>query len=332
MNILKMYKQVLAILLISVLFVGCSSKSKNNTDGNGTNNPTTQENEDGFGGADQNVTVGETFTVTANSTLDGEVSYVWKEGNTTLSNEASYTGTLDKGEHILTVTATNSDGKTESDTVSIKVGKYVISRAYTDNDGDGIIDTVRIYTYDAETGKLLSIAVYSNVNGEREPEKNGMTPIETVTYIYDADGNRIGTTTKDKDGNVIPDNTPEPTNETPTKPTKTDNLVDGTGNVVTTDSLGTKRTFTYENGRLVSGKAEYKNGTTKDYTYEYDEKGNWIKETVIHKDSDGNTTNTETISYDDKGNVIKVEHDTNGDGIADKTTSTEYEYLFIWKY
>jgi hypothetical protein len=346
MNVLKFYKQALAILLISILFAGCSSKSKNNNE-SGSNNPATeqetaaQENdleasEVGFGGADQNVTEGQPFTVTASkpSTLEGEITYEWSENDTVLATEAEYTGTLDKGEHILTVKATDASGKTKSDTVSIKIGKYVISRACTDEDGDGIIDTVRVYTYN-ENGKLVSIEVYTNVNGEEEPEKNGMTPSETVTYSYDENGNQIGMTIKDKDGNVVdpnPNNDTESTNETPTKATQTNTLVDGTGNIITTDAKGTKRTFTYENGILVSGKAEYTNGTTKEYTYGYDEVGNWIKETVIYKDAEGNITDTETITYDDKGNVVKVEHDKDGDGIADTATSTKYKYLFIWKY
>jgi len=346
MNIFKFYKQTLAILLVSFLFVGCSNKSKS-TYGDGTNNPTNQDgsgtnndgngtnNSDGIAGADQNVTVDTPFTVTSGtSNLDGALTYVWTEGDTQLGTDAAYTGTLGKGEHILTLTITNDKGETESDTVSIKVGKYVISRSYTDQNGDGTIDTVRIYTYD-EDGKLISIVVYTNVNGEREPEKNGMTPHETVTYTYDAEGNLTGTETKDKDGNnVVPNKPTEPVTETPIKPTTTNNVdAEGNGDVTTTDDKDTKRTFTYKNGILVSGKAEYADGTTKDYTYVYDENGNWITETVSHKDTNGNVTKVETITKDTNGNVTKVEVDTDGDGIADKaTTSTEYDYLFLWKY
>jgi len=62
MKTLNLYKYLIAALFISVVFTGCSNKS----DGiDGINENSTEV---GFAGADQNVTVGTPFTVTANST------------------------------------------------------------------------------------------------------------------------------------------------------------------------------------------------------------------------------------------------------------------------
>jgi YD repeat-containing protein len=274
MNIFKCYKQAFSIVLLSLLFVGCSSKS-------------------------------------SKSSLGTETTPTALDGNTTTAQDGNETSGLESEANI----CKNDEEK-------------VISRAYTDLDGDGTIDSVRVYAYDKD-GKILSIAVYAGVNGERDPENNGMTPVESVTYAYDDSGNKIGTTSIDKDGNEILNNLTEIIPEMPIAPSINTNLdADGSGNVTTTYK-GTTRTFTYENKILVSGKAEYENGRIKEYTYGYDEKGNRISETVNHKDKDGNIVDTETITYDDNGNTVKVEHDTDGDGIADSSTTAEYEYTCI---
>jgi len=322
MKTLNLYKYLIAALFISLLFTGCSDKSK------GLN----AETEVGFAGVDQNVTVGTPFTVTANSTLDGDIGYIWTDENgTELSTEASYTGTLGQGEHTLTATATSSNAQTQSDTVSIKVGKYFIKRAYTDEDG-GTIDTVQIYTYDAE-GKLLQIATYANVNGEREPEKNGITP-SIERYNYDANGNLTGTTIIDKDGkettNMPSINSGYLSTSTPVTVSNPD---DSTTKTISYDTSGdgnkdTTLTLTSdENGNIVSGT---RSGPDGNFTmkYESDENGKIIKEVAKNED----TGEIITTSYDDKGNIIKVETDTNGDGTVNSTSSTEYEYIFMWKY
>jgi len=322
MKTLNLYKYLIAALFISLLFTGCSHKSK------GSNS----ETEVGFAGADQNVTVGTPFTVTANSTLDGDVTYKWAENNTTLSNEASYTGTLGQGAHTLTATAISSNGQTQSDRVSIKIGKYFIKRAYTDENADGTIDTVQVYTYDAE-GKLLKIETYADVNGEREPEKNGITP-SIERYNYDANGNLTGTTIIDKDGKESTDmpsiNSGYLSTSTPVTVTNSDGSTTKTTSYDTSGdgNKDTRLTLTSdENGNTVSGT---RSGPDGNFTMKYisDENGKIIKEIAKNED----TGEIITTSYDDKGKAIKIETDTNGDGTVDKTISTEYEYIFMWKY
>ena len=331
------YKHLFAVVLLSVVFSGCSHKSKATTVG--------------FAGEDQNVTVGHSFTVTANSTLSGNVQYTWKEENgTTLSRENTYEGTLSKGEHILTAIATNDTNQTESDTVSIKVGKYFISRSYTDTNGDGVIDDVRIYTYDEE-GKLLTIKTYKNVNGDKEPEKNGIALFETETFNYDANGNLTGITTTDKDGKQTTKDATSNTNNGETTTSTTN--ADGGKTDTVTEADGTKRTFTYDaDGHLTSGTATPRGGKTITYVYETDENGNITKETQtdasgnivktidntynadgvkiksVETDKDGNVT---TITYDDNGHALTYE-ETDKEGNSKKRITTSYDYIFMWKY
>ena len=74
-------------------------------------------------GADQNVTEEETVTLDGSDSNDTDgaiVSYRWQEGNTTLSNAATFTkSNFSVGTHILTLTVTDDDGATDEDTVVV---------------------------------------------------------------------------------------------------------------------------------------------------------------------------------------------------------------------
>ena len=201
MNIFKFYKQALAIVLVTFLFVGCSNKSKStignqisnptNQDGNGTNQDGNGTNSsDGIAGADQNVSIGDSFTLNGTTTLNGTPTYQWSENGISLGNEESFEGAsgtgensqFDKREHILTLTVTNDKGDTQSDTVSIKVGEYRTTKGtYTDCQGNA---TVKVYAYD-EKGNLTSI---------RESRDGEL--YATNTYVHNADGTLKSKTSK----------------------------------------------------------------------------------------------------------------------------------------
>jgi len=126
----------LAILLLS----GCGSNSNSKTNHKSTGDTTTQSSETVEvstpntevvnqkpivnAGTDKTVTVNETITITGTATdSDGTiVSYEWTKGSDVLGTEASlsYTPTV-VGTDKLTLTVTDDDGATASDSVNIVV-------------------------------------------------------------------------------------------------------------------------------------------------------------------------------------------------------------------
>ncbi|MFT7824334.1 MAG: S8 family serine peptidase [Sulfurimonas sp.] len=75
-------------------------------------------------GPDRSVTVNETITITGSGTdTDGTIaSYEWKEGTTVLATTASFDYTpTSVGDHTLTLTVTDNDGATDSDTMVVDV-------------------------------------------------------------------------------------------------------------------------------------------------------------------------------------------------------------------
>ena len=64
-------------------------------------------------------------------------SYAWSEGATQLATGATPSITLDVGVHVITLTVTDDEGATDSDTVAVTV-------LFQDDDGDGIADTWEI--------------------------------------------------------------------------------------------------------------------------------------------------------------------------------------------
>jgi len=76
-------------------------------------------------GADQTISWGENVMLTGINSQDSDgsiVSYLWKEGNTTLDNAISFgKDDFDVGEHTITLTVTDNDGATNSDTVIVTV-------------------------------------------------------------------------------------------------------------------------------------------------------------------------------------------------------------------
>jgi hypothetical protein len=85
-------------------------------------------------GADQTVTDtdntgAETVTLNGSASLDpdggGIVAYEWKEGATVLGTAASLNTSLSVGVHTITLTVTDDEGATASDTVQVTVNPYV---------------------------------------------------------------------------------------------------------------------------------------------------------------------------------------------------------------
>jgi hypothetical protein len=90
-------------------------------------------------GADKSVQVDQSITITGSgSDSDGSIaSYQWKEGNTVLSNSASFTynAPSSAGSHTLTLTVTDNDGDTASNTMVITVTAPAANQAPTANAG-----------------------------------------------------------------------------------------------------------------------------------------------------------------------------------------------------
>ena len=123
-------------------------------------------------GEDRSVQVNQTITITGSGTdSDGDItSYEWKEGTTLLATTASFNYTpTSTGNHILTLTVTDNNGATASDTMVVTVTEdntvhiteeYQVERLGT---ATSINTTVSIDT--AETKDLyLVLSNYDEVN------------------------------------------------------------------------------------------------------------------------------------------------------------------------
>ena len=90
-----------------------------------TNPPAANQAPTADAGSDKSVQTNQSITITGSgSDSDGSItSYQWKEGSTILSNAASFTYTAPSsaGTHTLTLTVTDDDGATGSDTMVVTV-------------------------------------------------------------------------------------------------------------------------------------------------------------------------------------------------------------------
>lgn len=78
----------------------------------------------------------------ASSDADGPLmSYIWKEGGATIANTATADVTLAVGEHIITLTVTDSQGATAEDTVTITVIERTPMTFYVDQKHASASDT-----------------------------------------------------------------------------------------------------------------------------------------------------------------------------------------------
>ena len=139
-------------------------------------------------GADQTITQDDNVTLNASASMDSDgtiVSYQWKDANTVLSNDVSFTiSDLSVGTHIITLTVTDNDGEESTDTVIITVNTTdsnpptinIINTSYSSptiisaeisTDDDRNITRTSFAIYDSRKSKLditSSVSVTSPVS------------------------------------------------------------------------------------------------------------------------------------------------------------------------
>ncbi len=131
-------------------------------------------------GDDQNITFGDEVTLEAIAKdNDGNiVSYLWREGNSTLSEEESFSYKFDNGVHHIRVIVEDNKGAKAEDNVTVNLGIWVldkviikdkiihyeynrdgkITKTMMDWNHDGKVDYVYYYGYDKE-GKESFVAI-----------------------------------------------------------------------------------------------------------------------------------------------------------------------------
>ena len=146
-------------------------------------------------GDDQNITFGDDVTLEAIAKdSDGEIlSYLWREGNRTLSEKEHFDYKFKKGVHHLTVIVVDNNGAKVEDNVTVNVGIWVLDKIIVNNhypskrmfdgiinyeynqdgkivktmmdfDRDGVADRIYYYGYDKE-GRDTFIAFDFDNNG-----------------------------------------------------------------------------------------------------------------------------------------------------------------------
>ncbi len=158
-------------------------------------------------GEDQNITMGTELTLEATvEKREGEMlSYVWREGNETLSQEQSFSTKLSKGRHELQVTVRDNQGFEGEDNVTVNVGYYRLSKIiyYNKSMPDGIAGK---YEYD-EAGHVSKLLLDRELDGEYQLirswryNKDG-EEIEFIGYS-DEEKSLKRTTAFDAEGNIL---------------------------------------------------------------------------------------------------------------------------------
>jgi len=154
-------------------------------------------------GDDQNITFGDEVRLEAIAKdSDGEVaSYLWREGNRTLSEEERFDYKFDKGIHHLTVTVTDNDGAEAEDNVTVNVGIWVLDKIITMNRrGDsGRFNATIHYEYNSD-GKITKTMIDLN----QDDVVN-----QVYYYGYDKDGKDTFTAVDfDNDGYIDRNSSP----------------------------------------------------------------------------------------------------------------------------
>lgn len=248
-------------------------------------------------GPDQNYTINESIilSITASDT-DGSIqSYEWKEGNTVLSNNASFEKSdFSLGEHILTATVIDNNGSISKDTLLIKVGKYVETSSQYYTQGD-VLKSTSEFTYN-QKGLIAKRSYDRDANGVVD---------QTIDFTYDKNG-FISKQSSDTDANGVADRIINYVN-------------DDKGNklVVSIESMADghvskKITRTYDNNnRVLSSHIERFKGGPGDYVYRfvYDTSGH-LKQRTIDTKADGfiNETHNYALTYTAAGYLQSKKH------------------------
>jgi len=133
-------------------------------------------------GDDQNITFGDKVRLEAIAKdSDGEVaSYLWREGNRTLSEEERFDYKFDKEVHHLKVVVTDNNGAKAEDNITINVGIWVLDRIEVNNKSTicGVFDGYIEYEYNSD-GKITKVM--------RDYNRDGIAN-EIYYYGYDKEG------------------------------------------------------------------------------------------------------------------------------------------------
>jgi len=133
-------------------------------------------------GDDQNITFGEEVTLEAIAKdRDGDiVSYLWREGNTTLSEDKSFDYKFDKGVHNIQVVVRDNKGAEAEDNITLNVGIWVLDRVEVNNKSTvcGVFDGYIEYEYNGDD-KITKVM--------RDYDRDGIAN-EIYYYGYDKEG------------------------------------------------------------------------------------------------------------------------------------------------
>ncbi len=247
---------------------------------------------------------------------------------------------------VVTQPTDSTAEETEAVTEATKAQRGLMKQTIYDAEGN---ETYRTrYTY--ENGLLVRERVYLNGRGTEMKvytyNENGLVIQEkytfdevpsagwTTTYEYDGEGRvilRRGTYDSDK-----------PTDETRTE-------YDEFGRILREESKDSVTTYTYHENNNYTILTEYKNETTvsrlertldergniirersyrneeltRDYVYEYNERGQQIKFYSCSTDGSASISNVAEYDYDESGNLVRATFTSDEDNI---TTVNSYEY------
>lgn len=142
-------------------------------------------------GPDQTIMANEIGTVSV--TLDGSnsydpegkpISYQWNEGENLLSSESTFTEKFYDGSYTLTLTVTDDQGLTDTDTVTIKVNSYVQSipmtveindLTFTSLAGGRVKATATITVTDSYGNGIAGVQVSGKWSGATSDSDSGLT-------------------------------------------------------------------------------------------------------------------------------------------------------------
>ena len=119
--------KILIVLIFALIITACGGGSEGSIGSTTTpssNNTPTNILPVANAGADKSVEVNKSITITGKGTdSDGTIAtYVWKKGATVLSNSASFNySPKNTGIDTLTLTVTDNDGATHSDSMDVTV-------------------------------------------------------------------------------------------------------------------------------------------------------------------------------------------------------------------
>ena len=273
-------KTILTIFSMAIL-IGCGGNNSSN------NTFSISAGEDKIGVLDENITLG----VIARGDYNGTLSYEWKEGEKLLgTNEELIKNDFSKGEHILTVTATDANGLKVNDRITVKIGVYVlVNETIQQPGGSGEYIKRKYYTYDTHANLIRVDSDFVNENEEKIPD--GI--IDSIEYY-----------TYDNNNNLVNEKRYQTDVE---KFLKDINYTyDKNNNLLLSDTNnGSITKYTYnENGNKTSYTFTTSIGTVLNETYTYDDKKNQLTFTFNITPYGEDYNSTTTYTYNEKNQLL----------------------------